>query len=288
MPRMRRRLTVAIISSVALGSVTTVAVSWSLSRRTIHGSLQSWTARRERVGSEGTGFVSVSQARRAGVWWGSSQAVHSGWAGGRMRTFARDGAPETLPSADERGLLLPWIFADRPWPAPTRGHTMHTLSYGWPFPAIAAVHEYDGRGGETWSHLLRLGPPRANYGDPQGVPLRILPRGFTVNTSLAAVFWLAMIVGPKIVRTQIRARRGRCLRCGYDKSGSTPEAACPECGSVPRPRGAHPPTADATTFADLQGTGEVPPMARGGGGLSRCDTRRAKSSTKPPRAKYWR
>lgn len=62
------------------------------------------------------------------------------------------------------------------------------------------------------------------------LPLRPIWPGFAVNTVFyGTILWLLFLVAPRTLRRQIRRRRGRCLKCGYDLRGNL-DAGCPECG----------------------------------------------------------
>ncbi|UCD76821.1 MAG: hypothetical protein JSV91_07810 [Phycisphaerales bacterium] len=68
---------------------------------------------------------------------------------------------------------------------------------------------------------------------PRLVPLRPMWPGFAINTLLHALIAWLLIRGPFIARhysrREIRRRRGRCLKCGYELRGDY-GAGCPECG----------------------------------------------------------
>jgi hypothetical protein len=65
------------------------------------------------------------------------------------------------------------------------------------------------------------------------LPARILPRGFTLNTLLAAGVLLGLVEGFAFARRRVRRAKGRCPSCGYDRGGLAKNAACPECGGKP-------------------------------------------------------
>ncbi len=55
--------------------------------------------------------------------------------------------------------------------------------------------------------------------------------GFAVNTLVFAACAGTIVVVPGKLRRAIRRRRGRCVKCNYDRRG-IPDAPCPECGTA--------------------------------------------------------
>jgi hypothetical protein len=77
---------------------------------------------------------------------------------------------------------------------------------------------------EEWQ---RLRPHK----DCRGIPARVLPLGFALNTLLAAGVLLGVTETIGLARRRLRSRKGLCPPCGYDRRGLHVEAACPECGT---------------------------------------------------------
>jgi len=50
-----------------------------------------------------------------------------------------------------------------------------------------------------------------------------------IDTLFYAAIWFGMFFGFSSAKRFIRAKRGRCPRCGYDLRGNL-DAGCPECG----------------------------------------------------------
>jgi hypothetical protein len=67
------------------------------------------------------------------------------------------------------------------------------------------------------------------------LPLRPLWPGFAINTVFyAAILWMLFAV-TGAMRGWRRAKRGLCVKCGYDLRGrGANSTACPECGAAVR------------------------------------------------------
>jgi hypothetical protein len=122
-------------------------------------------------------------------------------------------------------------------------------SYGWPTVAlsIACYVDSDETRGSHNALIIRnavgayggiktpwreksTSPLGAHYRAPIYWRLPVVPAlpGFVVDVSFyAALSWL-LFFAPFTLRRVVRARRGRCLKCGYDMRGLD---ACPECGA---------------------------------------------------------
>jgi len=77
----------------------------------------------------------------------------------------------------------------------------------------------------------------AANGNPEvWLPLRPLWWGLVLDS---LVYGTAILAGWTVIaqcRSWLRVRRRRCAHCGYDRTGITSEAACPECGKAIRQR----------------------------------------------------
>ncbi len=124
---------------------------------------------------------------------------------------------------------------------------------GWPWLSVCSVSFLTGspagpqfvdRGG-WWCDWLHadLEPIVGEWAigiDPTTSPRRVifpyrpLWPGFIANTLVYFVAWASVLVvlfaGTTGMRRVLRARRGQCRRCGYDRSGLASAAVCPECG----------------------------------------------------------
>lgn len=61
------------------------------------------------------------------------------------------------------------------------------------------------------------------------IPTRLNAFGLALNTTVMAMTLFGIVSAPGWLRGSIRARRGRCVACGYVLAGL---AACPECGKM--------------------------------------------------------
>ncbi|MEQ9097114.1 MAG: hypothetical protein RIE32_12720 [Phycisphaerales bacterium] len=103
---------------------------------------------------------------------------------------------------------------------------------------LAAPPAVSLRGGiELWHEPY----PRIATGTARPIPYRPLHRfalpllplwpGFLINTLFYALLLFGAWRLPGVLRRALRRRRGRCVRCGYEREGLDPHAACPECGA---------------------------------------------------------
>jgi hypothetical protein len=115
------------------------------------------------------------------------------------------------------------------------GLIVHRCRLGLPFPCVEATIASVWRdqsaelrglsGGVRFAPLPGRAPARGVWLLPYGV----LPLGLLGNV----VFWSGLVGAPSLTRWAVRARRrrlGRCVVCGYDRSGLADP--CPECGAV--------------------------------------------------------
>jgi hypothetical protein len=215
-----------------LGAAITVAVAWTLSRRAPEKAGATLTQMaRQRSFSEGRGWLTLSSWQTLGATSWRSEVVPDG-------TGQMFGEPfsslETVPPRDVRPMLFPWIHGRERWPEPHCESWSGVATYGWPFRSLASVHRGEWGGGnadDEWrSGVLRI-PSLASSanGWVPGLPIRILPRGFVLDTFVATgILWIA----PRSIREarrRFRASRGLCPQCAYDLRGS-PTGDCPECG----------------------------------------------------------
>ncbi len=162
--------------------------------------------------------------------WNDAFAPEHGWITDTLYV-ARTGWPF---AAIEAGAHYAQIVERHP-PHPT----MHVSYYG--YKRVEEVHTPPkfalSSGLELWAAPR---PPIATapafpieyaVTDRFALPLLPLWPGFLLNT----LFYTLLLFGawrlPGVLRRAVRRRRGRCIRCGYDRDGLDPGTACPECGT---------------------------------------------------------
>jgi hypothetical protein len=113
-----------------------------------------------------------------------------------------------------------------------RRYVQVRIDHGWPLRSMRAVlvgHSGQDIGAARIEAPPWLRPSKSNF----GLPPRVIPVGFTLNTLLAAGVLLGLVEGFAFARRRVRRRKGRCAACGYDRGGLAGDAAaCPECGAA--------------------------------------------------------
>jgi hypothetical protein len=117
---------------------------------------------------------------------------------------------------------------------PASGPANHIeQAFGWPLLALS--QRFQGElASDQWNHTrsIPVQPALEQFGPGAGLPVRIIPLGFVVNSVLYAWMWFALLAFPALVRRTLRRRRGACPHCGYDLRAT--HDGCPECGSSNR------------------------------------------------------
>ena len=110
-----------------------------------------------------------------------------------------------------------------------------TQACGWPCAALTWSWYTEGPDPsapvltELRSGIRAGGQSPGMFAPEKVLPLRPVWPGFAVNTFFYSVLLWLPYGGPSVLRRQIRRRRGRCPKCGYDLRGDL-AAGCPECG----------------------------------------------------------
>ena len=112
---------------------------------------------------------------------------------------------------------------------------MEDFRYGWPVGSMQALFVFQEVGGRR-VELVNTSKDAPEWlslsGDVPMLPTGVLPLGFAANSLLVAGLILAVVYGPGPWLRWARRRGGRCVGCGYDRTG-TSGVVCPECGEPP-------------------------------------------------------
>lgn len=93
-------------------------------------------------------------------------------------------------------------------------------------PSMGRPVDYAVRGG------VPLGPQPLRRAHRLALPLTPVWPGFAISVLIwGSVGWL-LTWGIRDLRRWSRHRAGRCLACGYSRTGLPPDSRCPECGSA--------------------------------------------------------
>jgi hypothetical protein len=135
----------------------------------------------------------------------------------------------TIP-ADIGPLLMRWSRGTANFPQPPTH--VRVYAFGWPAYSLACGTPDRFDSPPEWFGLLEM-PFEPFWLRLDGLPIHVMPRGFAIDTVLAAALWSLVLFGVPAARRRHRRRRGRCASCGYDLRSLTAGTTCPECGRTP-------------------------------------------------------
>jgi hypothetical protein len=245
----RRAGLILVLAVVGLG--TAVAVAWGLV----------WAVRipmypRQRFGSavlwnRGWNWAMVRRFGAVNVWWGDFGAdAPGGVPRAQVAAYQEESSARAAkePAFVVNNVPPSWGTFGR-GEAPRSEHVRVVLgsdtAYGWPMPCLWHQIVSDYKAGSIVAEELHGGWGIEDGGlfGARSPGLRVLPlrpiwAGLAVDTALYAVMWGLVVVGVGAARRGHRRRHGKCLRCGYDRSGLA-GAVCPECGQAAPGVGGH-------------------------------------------------
>jgi hypothetical protein len=218
MPRFRPRL---LLTALALGAATTLAIAWPLSIALPELDIAWLRPHRPRYSTEenvvlrkmteGVPILCESRAR----------LLHE------RITLKIYGVPsgfrELPPTA-----MPPPSWAARPvLEDGSHCPSVKTEAHGWPMRAMAA---------EAWDYgrFLEYRQCRAWLRGSQEpivlIPTRPIWLGLLVDSFLYTIAWYGALIIPRAIRRSLRHHRNQCPHCAYDLRATPPPPPCPECG----------------------------------------------------------
>lgn len=114
-----------------------------------------------------------------------------------------------------------WKHVQSGWPC--------AACYGWEAKwfSLEDFRLSDDGAGIIEMTMVRVDPRRSRTLD---VPYLPIWRGVILNSVFFGACWWGLFASIGGARRALRRRRGRCVRCGYDRTGLPQGAVCPECG----------------------------------------------------------
>ncbi len=230
--RMRRILLRRVATSLAVGLLTTLTITWlcaALLLGTPKPLLSVFAVEGSGYYLKPAGIEDAGPLRTVSTreWWGVTridQSVNEGW------------ISEDPPSDAAMPSLPYWSIASQLWYQPTRPASFE-IAAGWPFRCLW------GSLGPTKRRFVMSGPTRAHRIDDfnglvstrTDLPYLPIVPGLLLNTALYAGTFFAAWHAPTAVHRCLRRRADRCEGCGYPLLGlpTAPRmtiAKCLECG----------------------------------------------------------
>ncbi|MCA9277880.1 MAG: hypothetical protein H6815_03740 [Phycisphaeraceae bacterium] len=249
---------VRAIVCVVLGAITTVLVAWGIAI-TPHPVPDSWIYETGRETNQWYDVYAVQLSPDGDERWHlvmmyerfgfSFMSIHPG-------ELYRDPAPNDEMIDLKNRIRGPGANGVIPKPSPRREPSIvwtllnrspnwyrrgDARRYGFPMRAMwegEATPERADAGFLDWRPQLdTVTRGRLTMTDPRTktqhhLPIAILPIGFTVDSLCSSVVYYILLCLPGVVRHHYRRKQSRCVVCGYDRSGTKPNALCPECGRI--------------------------------------------------------
>lgn len=101
---------------------------------------------------------------------------------------------------------------------------------GWPFYAFTGGYDADAMHGYPIpERAISWATPPAPMYMWAFIPIGPVWLGLLADVALYAVLFAVAVNAPGAVRRRVRARAGRCVRCGYQLATA---GTCPECGHI--------------------------------------------------------
>jgi hypothetical protein len=230
--------TLLILTTLALGFVTTIGVAWTFAYRTrLNSGARVFGAGFSELivlKTGNTNFPGMHYRRLRGV------ECYDFWPGPGSAAFLAARNPEMREVSASN--LPSWVYLRDPSlttpSAPTGVAPSNVLSYafGWPWPTMRGLIIEFGSNPPTGRDFLWLTPQSLRI---RGLPLSPVWPGFAINWLLFTVIWFVLwrllavpvqrAVGAVLFRGRNRRKRGHCPACGYDLLNDFGKG-CPECG----------------------------------------------------------
>lgn len=251
-----------LLRAIVLGCITTIAVSCafalglkmsSTTTRFAHAGLAADGTFLGLTRSDSTGFAAIAAAASDSIVRTDARntlelpALVPSHADHELLDWARHSPAPSLPTTFARCIILTgwpmramWSSYDQQPPRPGTGGP-NVVSPSIPVPGRLTTNNtrwFKSRNGL----VVRAAPQSWTDGHPFSprdlvLPTRIVWLGFVVDV----VFWTGLWMVPLFVvgawRRSRRQRLGRCADCGYNRTGLSTDAPCPECGTTIRSSG---------------------------------------------------